>query len=83
MESKPAQTIGDASSEHEAVAPDRFIRISAGKIIAALVDAVMRGKAYVAMTGPAGSRKDDSDAAAIRDELVGGRCRSVGLPKTG
>ena len=70
MESKLARTIDDAPSEHEAVAPDRFIRISAGKIIAALVDAVMRGEAYVALTGPAGSGKTTA-AAAIRDELVG------------
>src|ERR1700689_1226541 len=70
MDSKLARTIDDAPSEHEAVAPDRFIRISAGEIIAALVDAVMQGKAYVALTGSAGSGKTMA-AAAIRDELVG------------
>ena len=69
-DSKFARPIDDASSEHEAVVPDRFIRISAGKIIAALVDAVMRGEAYVALTGPAGSGKT-TVAAAICDELVG------------
>jgi type II secretory pathway predicted ATPase ExeA len=79
MDSKLARTIDDAPSEHEAVAPDRFIRISAGKIIAALVDAVMRGEAYVALTGPAGSGKTMA-AAVIRDALVGRsvQVRSVG-----
>src|ERR1700691_1466247 len=79
MYSELAQTIDDAPCEHEAVAPDRFVRISAGNIIADLVDAVMRGEACVALTGPAGSRKTMA-AAAIRDELVGRsvRVRSVG-----
>jgi type II secretory pathway predicted ATPase ExeA len=79
MDSKPARTIDDAPSEHEAVGPDQFIRISAGKIIATVVDAVMRGEAYVVLTGPAGSGKTIA-ATAIRDELVGRsvQVRSVG-----
>ena len=64
--SKFAQTIDDASSEHDAVVPDRFIRISAGKIIAGLVDAVMRGEAYVALTGPAGSGKTTAGRGNLR-----------------
>ena len=79
MYSELVQTIDDAPCEHEAVAPDRFVRISAGNIIAGLVDAVMRGEACVALTGPAGSGKTMA-TAAIRDELVGRsvRVRSVG-----
>jgi type II secretory pathway predicted ATPase ExeA len=79
MYSKFARTIDDAPSGHEAVAPDRFVRISAGEIIAGLVDALMQGKACLALTGPAGSGKTMA-AAAIRDELVGRsvQVRSVG-----
>jgi type II secretory pathway predicted ATPase ExeA len=79
MYSKFARTIGGAPFGHEAVAPDRFVRISAGEIIAGLVDALMQGTACLALTGPAGSGKTMA-AAAIRDELVGRsvRVRSVG-----
>jgi len=79
MYAKLAQTIDEAPSEHEAVGPDRFIRISAGEVIAGLVDAVMQGEACLALTGPAGSGKTMA-AAAMRDELVGRsvRVRSVG-----
>jgi type II secretory pathway predicted ATPase ExeA len=78
MFSKFARTNDDTSSGHEAVAPDRFVRISAGEIIAGLVDAVMQGKVCIALTGPAGSGKTTA-AAAIRDELLGRsvRVRSV------
>jgi type II secretory pathway predicted ATPase ExeA len=53
----------------ETRAPVRLVPAARGATVTALIDGVMEGKAFVALTGPAGIGKTTA-AAAIRDELV-------------
>ena len=69
MRSDVTRMANDLPAARPAADPDRFVRITSGTTIATLVDAVMRGEPYIALTGVPGCGKTTA-AAVIRDELI-------------
>ena len=70
MSADTSQSSRETSFAGEACDPIRFVLSAHHATVAALIDGVMQGQPFLALTGPRGSGKT-TVASAIRDELLG------------